>query len=174
MCALITSQRAPAQTPRASQRQIPRFEDYPVPEKWQGPAAPVKLTTASERMFATRLREASKQPPDFAGHYRFAGWGCGSACAAGAIIDLATGNVYQPPFAGKAGGWVLPKVPQDYRGSRYAHAAKSWSRRTAKFPIKCDRKAAIAVSQYDGRLKIEPTANDTSVPGGGVKFRRAK
>ena len=66
MCALITSQRAPAQTPRASQRQIPRFEDYPVPEKWQGPAAPVKLTTASERMFATRLREASKQPPDFA------------------------------------------------------------------------------------------------------------
>ena len=31
--------------------------------------------------------------------------GCGSVCAAGAIIDLVTGKVYQPPFAPKGSGW---------------------------------------------------------------------
>ena len=30
------------------------------------------------------------------------------------------------------------------------------------------------MTQYDGRLRIGPSANDTSVPGGGVTFRRAK
>jgi hypothetical protein len=98
----------PAQS--VSQPKVPRFEDYPVAEKWEGPAAPVKLTTASERLFVTRLTAASKEPPDFAGHYRFAGWGCGSICAAGAIIDLTTGIVYAPPFAGKGTGaehWIF-------------------------------------------------------------------
>jgi hypothetical protein len=56
-------------------------------------------------MFITRLTEASKEKPDFAGHYVFAGWGCGSACAAGAIVDLATGRVYAPPFGGKSACW---------------------------------------------------------------------
>jgi hypothetical protein len=83
----------------------PRFEDYPVREKWNGPPAPLKLSTRSERMFRTRLTNAAKESPDFAGHYRFAGWGCGSACAAGAIIDLETGLVYPPPLAGAKTGW---------------------------------------------------------------------
>jgi hypothetical protein len=55
-------------------------------------------------MFATRLRQASQEPPDFAGHYRFAGWGCGTVCGAGAIVDLMTGIVYPPPL-GEQKGW---------------------------------------------------------------------
>src|SRR5439155_14402575 len=31
--------------------------------------------------------------------------GCGSACAAGAIVDLQTGNVFPPPLGGKGSGW---------------------------------------------------------------------
>lgn len=98
--ALLCSAILGAQTARP-----PRFEDYPVTEVWQGVAAPLKLTTRSERMFRTQLTEAAKQAPDFAGHYKFAGWGCGSACAAGAIIDLQTGDVLPPPRGSHGNGW---------------------------------------------------------------------
>jgi len=103
-----------AQTGASRQVKIPRFEDFPVTEKWEGSAAPLKLKTTPERMFVTRLTDASKQPPDFAGHYRFAGWGCGSVCAAGAIIDLNTGVVYPPPFGRKGTGaahWIFTYGP---------------------------------------------------------------
>lgn len=74
-------------------------------DDWNGPNAPLKLTTSSERMFRTRLGEAAKEGANFAGHYRFAHWGCGSACAAGAIIDLKTGEIYAPPMKGGKTGW---------------------------------------------------------------------
>jgi hypothetical protein len=89
----------------ADTKNPPRFEDYPA-ELWNGVPAPVKLTTRSERMFVTRLTEAGKGPPDFAGRYRFAGWGCGSVCAAGAIVDLQTGLVFPPPLRSREkSGW---------------------------------------------------------------------
>lgn len=89
--------------------QRPRFEDYPVAEKWTGPAAPAKLTSPLKRLFRTNLREAAKEPPDFAGHYRFTEWGCGTHCAGGAVVDLQTGNVFPLPLAGNGTGesyWI--------------------------------------------------------------------
>src|SRR6267142_7053945 len=84
----------------------PRFDDYPA-EVWNGVPPPVKLTTRSERMFVTRLTEAGKGPADFAGRYKFAGWGCGSVCAAGAIVDLQTGIVFPPPLGSpEKSGWA--------------------------------------------------------------------
>jgi hypothetical protein len=83
----------------------PRFEQYPAEADRHGPAVSIKLISPSERMFRTRLTEAAKEPPDFAGRYRFTVWRCGSECAAGAIIDLRTGVVYQPLLGGKGEGW---------------------------------------------------------------------
>lgn len=84
----------------------PRFEDYPVSETWNGTAAPLKLTTRSERMFKTQLTNAAKEPPNFAGHYRITYWGCGSNCSAGALVDLQTGEVFPPALAKSNGtGW---------------------------------------------------------------------
>jgi hypothetical protein len=74
----------------------PQFQAFPVTESWHGTAAAVKLTTRSDRMFKTNLTNASKKPPNFAGHYRIAYWGCGSACAAGALVDLQTGRCISP------------------------------------------------------------------------------
>jgi hypothetical protein len=88
----------------------PRFEDYPVTEKWSGPSAPLKLTSRSGRMYRTRLTTASKEAPNFAGRYRFAIWGCGSNCAAGAVVDLPTGAVYPPPSSNDIAGerhWIV-------------------------------------------------------------------
>jgi len=56
----------------------PRFEDFPITETWNQARATLKLSTGSERMFKTRLMSAAKEPPNFAGHYRIAYWGCGS------------------------------------------------------------------------------------------------
>jgi len=85
---------------------MPRFEDYPVTETWHDTPAPVKLTTASERLFRTNLTNAAKEQPNFAGHYRITYWGCGSNCSAGALVDLQTGDVFPPPLAKpKGAGW---------------------------------------------------------------------
>lgn len=86
------------------------IEDYPVAEKWTGPAAPVKLTSPLKRLFRTNLREAAKKPPNFAGHYSFTYWGCGTRCVGGAIVDLQTGSVFPLPLAGKGTGeeyWIF-------------------------------------------------------------------
>ncbi len=84
---------------------LPRFEDYPVIETWQGPAASVKITSSSERLFRNQLTEAGKESPNFAGHYRFTDWGCGTRCSAGAVLNLKTGRISAPPLAKKASGW---------------------------------------------------------------------
>jgi hypothetical protein len=84
---------------------LPRIEDYPVTDVWHGTPAPVKLTTRSERLFRTNLTNAAKEPPNFAGHYRFTFWGCGSLCGAAALVDLQTGIVYPPPLGAHGSGW---------------------------------------------------------------------
>jgi hypothetical protein len=83
----------------------PRFEDYPVPRSWDGKLAPLSLSLPSERMFKTRLTEAVSEPPNFADHFRFTSWGCGSNCAAGGFIDLQRGLVIPPPLTAGTTGW---------------------------------------------------------------------
>jgi hypothetical protein len=99
-----------ASKPHKDTKQLPKFEDYPVSEEWQGPASPVQLNSREERLFRTYLTEASKKKADFANHYRFVMWGCGTQCVGGALIDLGTGKVFQPPLASQASGeehWIF-------------------------------------------------------------------
>jgi hypothetical protein len=89
---------------------VPRFEDFPETEKWAGPPAKVVLDRPVVRMFRGQFRYAALQPPNFAGHYRVAIWGCGTQCLEGGMIDLATGRVIELPTAlrGKGGEyWML-------------------------------------------------------------------
>lgn len=90
----------------SAQNRPPRFDDFPAPTDWKGPAAALKLTTGSERLFRTRLLKAAKAPPNFATHYRFTMWGCGSECASGAIVDLGTGRVIASPLGTSGNGWM--------------------------------------------------------------------
>jgi hypothetical protein len=76
-----------------AQDRLPHFKDYPVSGVYKGPNAPVVLKR-DDRTFRTRLREASKEKPNFAGHYILTAWGCGTSCLMGAVIDAATGRVY--------------------------------------------------------------------------------
>jgi hypothetical protein len=98
----------------AAQNQLPRFEDLPAPTDWKGPAAVPNITNRYERMFRTRVLQASREPANFAGHYRFEIWGCGSNCASGVVVDLATGQVIAPPLS-KTG--ELLACPSSFEGS---------------------------------------------------------
>src|SRR4051812_8631573 len=92
-----------AQQPHFDAKHLPRFEDFPASESWSPPSAKLKLTDASERMFRTKLTDASRQPPNFNGHFRMTYWGCGSNCAAEALIDIQTGDLFPPPLAAPGG-----------------------------------------------------------------------
>ncbi len=76
-----------------SQTRVPQFKDFPAPETYRGRNAPLVLTR-DDRMFRTRLRDAAKQKPNFAGHYIVTTWGCGTSCLVGAVIDAKTGKVH--------------------------------------------------------------------------------
>lgn len=49
----------------------------------------------------TRIVEALKAPPNFAGHYTIVTLGCGSGCTSNLIIDRTTGKVSKVPFGGE-------------------------------------------------------------------------
>ncbi len=76
-----------------AQSRVPQFKDFPASEAYTGKNAPLVLTR-EDRMFRTRLREAAREKPNFAGHYILTAWGCGTSCLMGAVIDAKTGKVY--------------------------------------------------------------------------------
>ena len=78
----------------AQRRRSPRFEDHPAPKIFRGRSAPLRLTSEGARMYRTRLSEAAKEKPNFAGHYILTYWGCGTECIFPAIINAKTGQVY--------------------------------------------------------------------------------
>jgi hypothetical protein len=96
-------------------QRTPRFNDYPVKEIFKGkPAAPI-IVTREQRLFRTRIREGvAAGRPNFAGHYTVVTWACGSPCEMMAIVDAATGKVYNPPIST---GFSLPPLPETVPGN---------------------------------------------------------
>jgi hypothetical protein len=84
----------------AQDKPLPKFEDFKVEEVFKGvPAQPI-LDTPGLRMFRTRIRDASKGGPNFAGRYAVAEWGCGAACVSFVIVDEKTGVILDVPAGG--------------------------------------------------------------------------
>lgn len=67
--------------------------------------------------FRTRIRELAQQPPNFAGHYVLATWGCGAECLSYAIVDVASGQVYFDDVSVCCWGTAVPDSfqPVDFR-----------------------------------------------------------
>ncbi len=88
-----------------AQAEAPRFEKYPVTERFQGHPAPPILATPEQRNFKTRIRQgvlkvdSDKTALNFAGHYIVIVWGCGSDCAMMATVDALTGTIIEPSLA---------------------------------------------------------------------------
>lgn len=84
-------------------KDLPDFEAHKA-EAWNGSPKAVNLDShADARMFRTRLTEARAGGVNFAGHYIFSYWGCGTNCLVGAVIDAKTGRVYFPRELGGMG-----------------------------------------------------------------------
>lgn len=77
---------------------IPKFGDFPVNGALSGPSHLPILSTPFQRNFRSQIRGQAGPPPDFAGGYRIAQWGCGSSCVSIVVINLKTGVVYDGPF----------------------------------------------------------------------------
>jgi hypothetical protein len=76
--------------------QRPSFGRYPAAvEKARARAIDFKFSPDA-RLFKTRLSTALKGGINFAGHFVVAGWGCGTGCISGAIIDARNGRVHWP------------------------------------------------------------------------------
>ncbi len=82
---------------------VPQFASYPVAQVYTGPNAQPILDTPRKHAYRTRLRAAAAMKPDFAGEYVVATWGCGTACIAGAVVNVRTGRVTFLP--GSVSGW---------------------------------------------------------------------
>lgn len=54
------------------------------------------------KLYRTVIRNGYKKNKlNFAGHYSFVEWGCGSDCRESAIIDLEDGKIYDAPFSSR-------------------------------------------------------------------------
>jgi hypothetical protein len=97
----------------------PEFGDYKVKVSTAQPK-PIKFAGNKDaRMFRTRLTEARNEGVNFAGHFIFASWGCGTSCLQGAIIDASTGEVFFPEelsvMSFGMGGDEIPDEPLQFR-----------------------------------------------------------
>ena len=70
------------------------FGRYPARPVYKGISARPRLTTPTQRMFRTVLRNGARKGSNFAGHYTVVEWGCGSDCVEYAVVDALTGKVY--------------------------------------------------------------------------------
>jgi len=76
----------------------PHFGSYAEKTIYKGKPAPVKIDSKYSRAYRTMLRESVKENGvNFAGHYTFATWGCGTGCNQIAVIDVKTGQTYFTP-----------------------------------------------------------------------------
>ncbi len=91
-----------------------KFQDYAVRQVFKGKPARPGLATKAQRMFRTAISAAAKKGPNFAGHYTIAEWGCGSGCMSMAVVDAATGHVYDAPF-----NILSMPMPQGEKGHAY-------------------------------------------------------
>jgi hypothetical protein len=79
---------------------LPTFMQYKVAVSKAKPKPIIFNGNRNARMFRTRLGEALNGGVNFAGHFIFATWGCGTSCVQGSIIDTKTGVVYFPEEIG--------------------------------------------------------------------------
>ena len=80
---------------------VPQFKDYPVKSVYTGKTAQLDLSDEGAKMFRTRLRDALKEKPDFAGEYVITMWGCGASCRMYSFINKRTGKLLSDGLGGE-------------------------------------------------------------------------
>jgi len=77
------------------------FEQYAV-SVYSGPSAkPDFQSLPSSRMFRTMIRDGIKEGVNFAGHYVFVTFGCGTDCSSSFLVDVKSGKIFDFPLGGE-------------------------------------------------------------------------
>ncbi|KKR32653.1 MAG: hypothetical protein UT66_C0058G0003 [candidate division CPR2 bacterium GW2011_GWC1_39_9] len=64
--------------------------------KYEGKPAEVNFSSLPKaKMYSTAITIGASHGPNFAGHFTFASWGCGTGCGGYAIVDSITGNIVE-------------------------------------------------------------------------------
>lgn len=87
----------------AQGKRVPDFNQYRVTVERAAAKSIDFRHSPDARSFRTRLTSALRRGVNFAGRYILTGWGCGTGCISGAIIDARTGRVYFPRALGGMG-----------------------------------------------------------------------
>lgn len=81
--------------------------------KYLGKPAKVDFSTnPGAKMFYTAITQRATESANFAGHFNYVGWGCGTDCAGYAIVDSITGK-------------IVEYVPFDEEGNSYFYDVNS-------------------------------------------------
>ena len=72
------------------------FHAFPSKVDFTGKPHAPDLVKPKEFAYRSRIRDAVKKGPNFAGHYTIAKWGCGSPCVAFVIVDARFGTTFDP------------------------------------------------------------------------------
>ncbi|HNW98027.1 MAG TPA: hypothetical protein PKK00_06420 [Bacteroidales bacterium] len=86
-------------------RPVISFGDFPVDTMFKGLKAPLDLKSHKlGKMFRTAITTTyNKEGVNFAGHYCFVEWGCGSGRQESVVIDVRTGKIYDGLNSGRSG-----------------------------------------------------------------------
>lgn len=85
----------------SAKNSIPQYSDYPVRSIYTGKTASLDLSDPDAKLFRTRLSEALKRKPDFAGEYVSTMWGCGANCRSYSFVNKRTGKLLKDGFGGE-------------------------------------------------------------------------
>lgn len=123
---------------------LPKFEDCPVAIESKHANVPrLIFTDAKSRHYSSIIRDAAKEPINFAGHYVLATWGCGAGCVMAAAIDTNSGRVTSLPFT--VSDWPLDITePLAYRADScllIAHGSRNESSEHGTYYYGFDGKA---------------------------------
>lgn len=143
------------------------FADFKT-EIYSGPKAPLDFKGNPDALrFRTRIKEAydSCKVPDFAGHFCFVEWFCGSPCQQSVIIDFKNGKIYDGESASagysyRAGSNMLVVNPPDTSGFYLDGSWQQpyiylWNDKTKKFEERKATIKAFAVNSFSGHEKID-------------------
>lgn len=82
-------------------------------KKYEGKPIKVDFSSYPEaKMFYTVITEQASEGPNFAGHFTYVGWGCGTDCAGFAIVEAITGK-------------IVSYMPVDEDGNSYSYKIDS-------------------------------------------------
>jgi hypothetical protein len=105
----------PAYERRLKAIAMPAFEEFPAEGIYDGnPAKPVLRPDADpDSRDSVAILDAANSKPDFAGHYTFALWSCGTECFGAALVEARTGEVFNTPFSGFSYSYIYRLGIQD-------------------------------------------------------------